>query len=137
MREMLVDALRDERRAQVTRVDQRPAWPGLPAAADSALIESDRFLLRLDKLREAQRRPHAKLDGVGFEIAILRLLGQDANRDGLVEDVFNLVHRDGFGERAAGGVVEREAGGHRGGLLAACHAAIARSYSAHSSAVMC
>jgi len=80
------------------------AWRGLLAAACGPLIEPDRFLLRPPKLVEAARRAQPDLDGVGLEIAILRLPGISGHRDGLVADVFHFVDRDGLGNGAAGGM---------------------------------
>src|SRR5262249_34029838 len=75
-------------------------------------VGGGRLLLRLDQLRETARRAQPDLDGVGLEVAILRLSRVVGHRGGLIADVFDFVDSARLGDGPAGGVVTGEAGAH-------------------------
>jgi hypothetical protein len=80
MREVLVDALRGERRACIGLLfipmliaPRRPRQP-------------HRLLLRLPQLVQPARRAHTDFNGVGFKIAVLRLARKSANLNPVTGD---------------------------------------------------
>ena len=98
VRQMLVDALRGERRRE-----ERPGWISTPSSPGAApLVEPDCCRLRLPQLVQPPRSPHPEFDGVGLEVAVLRLPRIGRHRDGRVEDVLDLVDSIGLGQRSAG-----------------------------------
>ena len=100
MGKILVNALHRECGYWVIRQPGRVALVRL-----TTLGKPDCFLLCLNQLTKPAYGAQPEHDRVGFDIAVLCLLGVGTHRHRGVEDVLDFVDAHSFGQRAAGGVV--------------------------------